>query len=45
MSRSATLLIVVLVVIIGGFYVLSTIDAEQPQTRVEKPIANEALAK
>ena len=44
MSRAATILIVVLVVLVGGLYLLSTLDAEQPLTRVEKPIANEALA-
>jgi len=44
MSRAATLLIVLLVVLVGGLFFLSTMDAEQPLTRVEKPVANEALA-
>ena len=44
MSRAATLSIVVLVAIVGVLFLLSTRDAEQPLTRVEKPVANEALA-
>lgn len=44
MSRLIRNLIILLVIIGGILYFLSTRAGEQPQTRVEKPVANEALA-
>ena len=44
MSRLIRNLVILLVVLGGGLYFLSTLASEKPQTRVEKPVANETLA-
>lgn len=43
MSRAVRNLVILLVVLAGGLYFLSTLAHEQPQKRVEKPVPNEAL--
>ncbi|MCJ8157624.1 hypothetical protein [Sphingomonas sp. LaA6.9] len=43
MSRLIRNLIILLVIIGGALYFLSTLASEKPQTRVEKPVANEIL--
>ncbi|WP_182911828.1 hypothetical protein [Sphingomonas cavernae] len=43
MSRLIRNLIILLVIIGGALYFLSTLASEKPQTRVEKPVANETL--
>ena len=42
MSRSLLILIVVVVGIVAGAVLLSTMDTEVQPTRVEKPVMNEA---
>lgn len=44
MSRLIRNIVILLVVVVGGLYFLSTLASEKPQTRVEKPVANETLA-
>ena len=41
----SVLLILIIVLIGGGLWYLSTMNAEQPLTRVEKTIPNEKLGK
>jgi hypothetical protein len=43
MSRSAIVLILVVVIVIGGLASLSFINTEVPPAQVEKPIPNEKL--
>jgi hypothetical protein len=43
MSRLVRNLVILLVLVGGVLYFLSTRASEQPQTRVEKPVPNEAL--
>jgi hypothetical protein len=43
MPRLVRNLVIVLVLLAGALYFLSTRATEQPQTRVEKPVPNEAL--
>jgi hypothetical protein len=43
--RSMTVLILLIVLVGGGLWYLSTMDVEQPQTRVEKIVPNEKLGK
>ena len=45
MSRPFLLLLIILLVIIGGLWFLSTLDTEKPLTRVEKTIPSDKLAK
>lgn len=45
MSRSALLLIILAIVIIGGAFYLSNSATEVPTTRIEQDVTNEALAK
>lgn len=45
MSRPLLILIVVVVALIGGAVLLAGKKTEVPQTRVEKPVLNEALAR
>ena len=44
MSRLLRNLIILLVLIGGLLYFLSTLASEKPLTRVEKPVTNETLA-
>ena len=44
-SRPLVYLILFLALIVGGLFYLSSIDTEQPLTRVEKPVPNDKLAK
>lgn len=43
MSRAVRNLVILLVLLVGGLYFLSTLAHEQPQKRVEKPVPDEAL--
>ncbi|MBA2919988.1 hypothetical protein GON01_07970 [Sphingomonas sp. MAH-20] len=45
MSRSAVIIILIIVLVGGGLWYLSGVDAEKPLTRVEKTIPNEKLGK
>ena len=45
MSRSAVILILIIVLVGGGLWYLSGVDAEKPLTHVEKTIPNEKLGK
>ena len=44
MSRTGLFLLILLLLIVGGVWYLSTIDSEVPQTRIEQDVTNEALA-
>ena len=44
MSRLVTILVIALLVIAGALYFLSTLAQEQPLTRIEQPVVNEAAA-
>ena len=43
--RSMTVLILLILIIGGGLWYLSSMDIEQPLTRVEKTVPNEKLGK
>lgn len=45
MSRAIRNLVILLVVLVGGLYLLSTLAHEQPQKRIEKSVPNEALGR
>lgn len=45
MSPAIRNLVILLVVLAGGVYFLSTLAHEQPQKRVEKSVPNEALGR
>lgn len=45
MSRLLTIIIAIVVIIGGGLWFLSTLDTEKPQTKVEKVVPSEKLAK
>lgn len=45
MSRTALLLLILVLLIVGGLVYLSTVDSEQPTGRIEQDITNEALAR
>lgn len=45
MSRLITILIVILLIIGGGLWFLSTLDTEKPLTRVEKVVPGDKLGK
>jgi hypothetical protein len=45
MSRSAVIIILIIVLVIGGLWYLSGVNAEKPLTHVEKTIPNEKLGK
>lgn len=45
MSRAVRNIVILLVVLAGGLYFLSTLAHEQPQKRVEKTVPNEALGR
>ena len=45
MSRTVLILLVLLLLIVGGAIFLSTIDSEQPTSRIEQDVTNEALAR
>jgi hypothetical protein len=44
MSRTGLFLLILLLLIVGGVWYLSTIDSEVPQARIEQDVTNEALA-
>ena len=44
-SKAPLVLILLMLALVGGLWWLSTIDTEQPQTRVEKTIPNDRLGK
>jgi hypothetical protein len=44
MSRVSILFILLLLIVIGGIVALASIDTQVPQTRVEKPVTNDATA-
>jgi hypothetical protein len=44
MSRPLLILVVVLVILVGGLFVLASRDGERTPTRVEKAVALENLA-
>ena len=44
MSRLYVILLVLLLLIVGAAIYLSTINSEQPTSRVEQDVTNEALA-
>lgn len=44
MSRTALLVLILLVLIIGGLIYLSTIDTEVAPRRIQQDVTNEALA-
>ncbi|NNM76738.1 hypothetical protein HJG53_07485 [Sphingomonas sp. ID1715] len=44
-SRLPIVLVLLLLVVLGGLYWLSTVDTEKPLTRVEKTIPNDRLGK
>jgi CHASE1-domain containing sensor protein len=41
MPRPLLILIVLLVIVVGALFALASLDHEQPQVRVERPLANE----
>lgn len=45
MSRATVIVLVLLLLIVGAAVWLSTLDAEQPTTRIEQDVTNEALAR
>ena len=44
MSRTTVIALLLLVLIVGAAIWLSTLDAEQPTSRIEQDVTNEALA-
>jgi len=42
MSRSMLILIVAIVVVVGGLFLLASMDREVPLTHVEQPVTNAA---
>lgn len=44
MARLVTTVFIVLAIVIGALYFFSTLAREQPLTRIEQPVANEAAA-
>ena len=44
-SPLPAILLILLVLLIGGIFYLSTVDTEVAQTRIEQDVTNEALAK
>ncbi|HEU4968961.1 hypothetical protein [Sphingomonas sp.] len=45
MSRSAVIILILIVLVGGGLWYLSGVNAEKPLTHVEKTIPNEKLGK
>ncbi|WP_168694298.1 hypothetical protein [Sphingomonas flavalba] len=45
MSRYALTLLILLAVVGATMFALSRVDSEKPLTRVEKPVANDKLAR
>lgn len=43
--RAMTLFVLILVLVAGGLWYLSTMNAERPLTRMEKTIPNDQLGK
>ena len=43
--RALTILILIVILVAGGLWYLSTVNAERPLTRVEKTIPNDKLGK
>lgn len=44
MSRATVLLILLIVIVLGGAFLLSRRNAEVPTQRIEQDVTNEALA-
>ncbi|MGF7147754.1 hypothetical protein FHS96_001363 [Sphingomonas zeicaulis] len=45
MTRLITILILLVLIVGGGLWFLSTLDTEKPQTRVEKVVPGDKLGK